>query len=197
MNSIEEWFLIVLHLLYVVLRRVRLCDPMDCSLPDSSVSGIFPIRILMEWVAISFSSRSSQPRDQIRVLHLLHWQADSLPLSHLHWLVKKYIYTYMEHWLVPGIWLNTRDSTGSKTSSGHKEVQCRWMLTKHLILFSHLLAHLLPGRAMRLVLGSGLYVEMMPVPSWAETVKIPYEPFYVSWWLRTLCFQQILIYWFA
>ena len=31
-----------------------LCDPMDWSLPDSSVHGIFQARIL-EWVAISFS----------------------------------------------------------------------------------------------------------------------------------------------
>ena len=30
------------------------CDPMDCSLPGSSIHGIFQARI-MEWVAISFS----------------------------------------------------------------------------------------------------------------------------------------------
>ena len=35
-----------------------LCDPRDCSLPDSSIHGIFQARIL-EWVAISFSRRSS------------------------------------------------------------------------------------------------------------------------------------------
>ena len=39
-----------------------LCDPMDCSLTGSSVHGIFQARIL-EWVAISFSRRSSQPGD--------------------------------------------------------------------------------------------------------------------------------------
>ena len=43
-----------------------LCDPMDCSLPGSSVHGIFQARI-MEWVAISFSRGSSWPRDQTRV----------------------------------------------------------------------------------------------------------------------------------
>ena len=32
-----------------------LCDPMDCSLPCSSLHGIFQARVL-EWVAISFSS---------------------------------------------------------------------------------------------------------------------------------------------
>ena len=34
-----------------------LCSPMDCSLPGSSVHGIFQARVL-EWVAISFSERS-------------------------------------------------------------------------------------------------------------------------------------------
>ena len=38
------------------------CDFMDCSLPGSSVQGIFQVRIL-EWVAISYPRRSSWPRD--------------------------------------------------------------------------------------------------------------------------------------
>ena len=37
------------------------CDPMDCSLPGSSVHRILQAR--MEWVAISFSRGSSQPRN--------------------------------------------------------------------------------------------------------------------------------------
>ena len=36
-----------------MLGRIWLCDPMDCSLPDSSVHGIFQI-IILEWVAIFF-----------------------------------------------------------------------------------------------------------------------------------------------
>ena len=39
------------------------CDPVDCSLPGSSVHGIPPERIL-EWVAIPFSRDSSWPRDR-------------------------------------------------------------------------------------------------------------------------------------
>ena len=35
-----------------------LCDPINCSLPGSSVDGIFQARIL-EWVAISFSREFS------------------------------------------------------------------------------------------------------------------------------------------
>ena len=42
---------------------LTLCDPMDCSLPGSSVHRILQARIL-EWVAISFSRGSSWPRDQ-------------------------------------------------------------------------------------------------------------------------------------
>ena len=40
---------------------LTLCDPMDCSLPGSSVHGIFQARIL-EWVAIPYSRASSRPR---------------------------------------------------------------------------------------------------------------------------------------
>ena len=43
-----------------------ICDSMDCSLSGSSVHGISQARIL-EWVAISFSRESSQPRDQTHI----------------------------------------------------------------------------------------------------------------------------------
>ena len=42
------------------------CDPAVCNPPGSSVRGIFEARIL-EWVAISCSRGSSQPRDRTRV----------------------------------------------------------------------------------------------------------------------------------
>ena len=41
-------------------------DPVDCSLPGSSIHGILQARIL-EWVAISFSRGSSPPRDRTQV----------------------------------------------------------------------------------------------------------------------------------
>ena len=47
---------------------------MDDSLPGSSVHGILQARIL-EWVAVSFSRGSSQPRDRAQVSPL---QVDSL-----------------------------------------------------------------------------------------------------------------------
>ena len=45
---------------------LTLCDPMDCSLPSSSVQGTFQVRIL-EWVAIPFFRGSSRPRDRMQV----------------------------------------------------------------------------------------------------------------------------------
>ena len=42
---------------------LTLCDPMDCSLPGSSVHGIFQA-IVLEWIYFSFSRGSSQHRDQ-------------------------------------------------------------------------------------------------------------------------------------
>ena len=43
---------------------------MDCSLPGSSVHGIFQA-IVLEWIAISFSRGSSQPRDQTQVSRIV------------------------------------------------------------------------------------------------------------------------------
>ena len=56
-----------------------LCDSMDSSPPGSSVHGILQARIL-EWVAMRssrgiFPTQGSNPH----LLHLLHWQAGSLP----------------------------------------------------------------------------------------------------------------------
>ena len=46
-----------------------LCDPVDYSLPGSSIHVIFQARVL-EWVAISFSRGSSLPRDRTWVSHI-------------------------------------------------------------------------------------------------------------------------------
>ena len=46
-----------------MLSHVQLCGPMDCSLPDSSLCGIFQARIL-EWFTISYSRDPPDPRIQ-------------------------------------------------------------------------------------------------------------------------------------
>ena len=53
---------------------LTLSDLMDCSLPGSSVHGIFQARML-EWAATSFSRGSSQPKDGTQVSRIA---ADSL-----------------------------------------------------------------------------------------------------------------------
>ena len=55
---------------------LTLWDPMDSSLPGSSVHEILQTRIL-EWVAVPFSRGSSQPRGRTRSA----LQADSLPFE--------------------------------------------------------------------------------------------------------------------
>ena len=48
---------------------LTLCDPMDCSLPGSSVHRVLQARIL-EWVAVPSSRGSSQFRDQTRISYV-------------------------------------------------------------------------------------------------------------------------------
>ena len=61
------------------LSCLQLCAPMNCSLPGSSVHGIFQARTL-QWVAIAFSGGIFLTQGSN--LCLLHWQVNSVPLSH-------------------------------------------------------------------------------------------------------------------
>ena len=66
---------------------LTLCNLMDCSLPGSSVHGIFQA-IVLEWIAISFSRGSSRPRDGTWVSHILDrcftvWATRELPQSYM------------------------------------------------------------------------------------------------------------------
>ena len=60
---------------------LTLCNPVDCSLPGSSVPGILLVRIL-EWADISFSRGSSQPVDLLHcgqiLYHLSHQGSPNL-----------------------------------------------------------------------------------------------------------------------
>ena len=69
----------VLGGLVKLLSRVRLfATPRTVAPPGSSVWRIFQARIL-EWIAISFSRGSSQPRDQTHISCIGRY---SLPMSH-------------------------------------------------------------------------------------------------------------------
>ena len=49
--------------------RLTLCDTVDCTPPGSSVHGILQAGIL-EWIAISSSRESPQPRDRTCVSYI-------------------------------------------------------------------------------------------------------------------------------
>ena len=73
-DAIEADCLLLVIIPCAVLRLVTqscstFCDPMDSSLPGSSVHGILQARIL-EWIAMPSSRGSSQPRDQTQVSHV-------------------------------------------------------------------------------------------------------------------------------
>ena len=61
---------------------LTLCESMDCSWPGSSVHGMFQARTLMR---VAFCPPGDLPGEgsNTDLLHLLHWQADSLPLDYL------------------------------------------------------------------------------------------------------------------
>ena len=75
---------ILLYSMCVCAKSLQLCptvcNPMNYSLPGSSVQGILQARIL-EWIAMPSSRGFSWPRDGTGVSWcLLHWQVGSLPL---------------------------------------------------------------------------------------------------------------------
>ena len=67
--EIQNWSMGYAHLCVCVLVAqmcLTLCDPIDCSLPTSSVHGVLQARVL-EWVAIPFSRESSSLRDRTQI----------------------------------------------------------------------------------------------------------------------------------
>ena len=91
------------------LSRVRLCDPMDCSLPGFSDHGIFQARVL-EWVAISFSRGFSWPRDRTQVSciagYVFDIRADSVSSSVFAVSMSWYeaVFTHLEALHTPYYW---------------------------------------------------------------------------------------------
>ena len=75
MQGSDFWITECMRVCSVTKSYLTLYNPTDCSPPGSSVHEISQPRIL-EWAARIFLTQGSNP-------HLLHWQADSLPLTHL------------------------------------------------------------------------------------------------------------------
>ena len=95
-------------------------DPVDCSLPGSSVHGILQARIL-EWVVISFSRGSSQTRDQTQVSSIsvrlftdwVTWEA----LLLLHSVQFSSVQSLSHVWLLATPWITARQASLSITNS--------------------------------------------------------------------------------
>ena len=74
---------------------LTLCDPMDCSPAGSSVHVIFQATIL-EWVAISYSRWSSQPRDRTHV-SCISWTGRRILYHWATWKVQHWLHVYKEY----------------------------------------------------------------------------------------------------
>jgi len=86
----EKLATLIIDYVLVIQSCPTLCDPMDCSLPASSVHGIFQARIL-EWIVISFS------RELAMFIIARTWKQPRCPSAD-EWIRKLwYIYT-MEYY---------------------------------------------------------------------------------------------------
>ena len=127
-----------------------LCNPTVCILPGSSVHGILQAGIL-EWVAISFSRGSSQPRDQAHISCIAGrfftiwatWKAHNTVHTirnlNIHW--KDWCYSWSStslvtwceettHWKRPWCWERVTAKEGAgKGWDGWMEslTQCTWI----------------------------------------------------------------------
>ena len=115
-----------------------LSDPMDCNPPGSSVRGILQARIL-EWVyhfllqGVSLTQGSNP--------HFLHWQADSLLLSHQGSLRRYYpdsnfplrIQKMLQH---KEVRLNRKELSNSKTSSSARTLKMCIFFSQEGVNFS-------------------------------------------------------------
>ena len=93
-----------------VLSHVRLCGPVDCSPPGSSVRGIFQAKIL-EWVAISSSRGSSQPRTK-PTPHVIFCIGKQILYHCTTWEAQNQAYSYLMY-LAPNLVLYCRSILGT------------------------------------------------------------------------------------
>ena len=95
------------------LSRVGLSDPMDCSLPGSSVHGIFQASVL-EWVAIAFSKKKKKKVYHLQPISSVLRPLAFLPVSLLTCI--PFLYSsifglqYLKKWGLPR-WLSDKEST--------------------------------------------------------------------------------------
>ena len=71
-----------------------LCNPMDCSLPGSSVHGIFQA-IVLEWIAISFSNAW---KGKVKVKSLSRFRLLAIPWTAAHQAPPSMGFSRQEYW---------------------------------------------------------------------------------------------------
>ena len=116
---------------------LTLCHPIDYSLPDSSVHGILPARIL-EWVAIPSSRGSSWPRDQTCISYVSCTGRQVL----YHSVQFSSVQSLSRVWLPATPWITACQASLSITNSwSSPKVMCiLWAIpSSHLILCHPLL----------------------------------------------------------
>ena len=110
---------------------LTLWDPMNCSPPVSTVSGILQA-IILDWVAITFSRRSSRGRTSVscigrQILYLLSLQGSQLS-----------IYIWRREWQSTRVFL-PGESHGQRSLAGYSPWGCRESdRTKRLSIYIYL-----------------------------------------------------------
>jgi len=115
-------------------------DPMDCSLPGSSIHGVFQARVL-EWVAIAFSAGILHQRSKVQLVAVDSMQTNTYIHTYIKINTKRdtYIHTYIK--------INTKRVL-KKKSPHHtrKELELILLCHKELFLEQLLSAELFAGQ---------------------------------------------------
>ena len=94
---------VYLHMFSVTQLPMTLCDLMDYSPPGSYVHGIFQVRILEGLPLLSLGDLPN-PGLKTCLLHLLHWQVDSLSLCYVIgylFYIEQYVLVYVNLSIYP------------------------------------------------------------------------------------------------
>ena len=138
---------------------------MDCSLPGTSIHGIFRARIL-EWVAISFFQGIFLTQGlNLSFLHFLHWQTDSLPRK------PNNLYAFSAQFKISPIWYKQYGTVQTRTilisfflnTENHFRIRKKRKILLSFVEFIQVYCLLLPRGIVISALG-----KMMKDKDWAQ-----------------------------
>ena len=111
-----------------------LCDPMDCSLPGSSVHGIFRAKIL-EWVAISWEGNATHSWKDAQYHSLLtNTRKDAQYHSLLEKCKSKLQWDITSHW---SEWPSSKTSETVSAGEGVEKRECSCTIGGNVNWYSH------------------------------------------------------------